>query len=153
MQTVWIDRVSWCCSESGRCILGLFVLPVTWCHCDLCCTRCVPYGQLGSEKEKRISYKPQIVSSFQIKHCCLSKKNELKIRAVSILVKKEAPFTHNRESFFLDRAMPTTAFSFLLSLYASVLQSERLIIVCPKKWLVRAQKLFLIPDSVLPCLL
>lgn len=42
------DRDSWCCSESGRCILGLFVLPVTRCHCDLCCTRCVPYGQLGS---------------------------------------------------------------------------------------------------------
>lgn len=112
------DRVSWCCSESGRRILGLFVLPVTWCHCDLCCTRCIPYGQLGSDKEKRISHKPQIVSSFQIKHCCLSKKNELKIRAISILVKKreEAPFTDNRESFFLDRAMPTTAFSFLFSL-------------------------------------
>lgn len=83
------DRVSWCCSESGRCILGLFVLPVTWCHCDLCCTRCIPYGQLGWDKEKRISYKPQIVSSFQIKPCCLPKKNELKIRAISILVKKK----------------------------------------------------------------
>ncbi len=85
------DRVSWCCSESGRRILGLFVLPVTWCHCDLCCTRCIPYGQLGSDKEKRISHKPQIVSSFQIKHCCLSKKNELKIRSISILVKKRRP--------------------------------------------------------------
>lgn len=67
--------------------------------------------------------------------------------------KKEAPFTDNRESFFLDRAMPTTALSFLFSLYPTILQSERLIIVCPKKWLVTARKLFLIPDSVLPCLL
>lgn len=39
------------------------------------------------------------------------------------------------------------------SITPSILQSERLIIVCPKKWLVTAQKLFLIPDSVLPCLL
>lgn len=148
------DRVSWCCSESGRRILGLFVLPVTWCHCDRCCTRCIPYGQLGSHKEKRISYKTQIVSSFQIKHCCLSKKNELKIRAISIPVKKrEASFTDNRESFFLDRAMPTTAFSFRFSPLCPVLQSERVIIVCPQKSLGTAQKLFLIPDSVFPCLL
>lgn len=66
---------------------------------------------------------------------------------------KKAPFTHNRESFFLDRAMPTTAFSFLFSLYPPILQRERPIIVCPKKWLVKAQKLFLILDNVLPCLL
>lgn len=88
------DGVSRCCSESGRRILGLFVLPVTWCHCDRCCTRCIPYGQLGSDKEKRISYKTQIVSSFQIKHCCLSKKNELKIRAISVLVKKKGSLIH-----------------------------------------------------------
>lgn len=147
------DRVSWCCSESGRGILGLFVPPVTWCHCDLCCTRCIPYGQLGSDKEKRISYKPQIVSSFQIKHCCLSKKNELKIRAISILVKKEAPFTDNRESFFLDRAMPTTAFSFLFPLSPPFAKVKGWLLSVLKSRTSERKKLFLIPDSVLPCLL
>lgn len=76
-------------------------------------------GSWARKRRKGIFYKPQIVSSFQIKHCCLSKKNELKIRAISILVRKreEAPFTYNRQSFFLDRAMPTTAFLFLSSFY------------------------------------
>lgn len=109
------DSVSWCCPESGSRILGLFVLPVTWCHCDRCCTRCVPYGQLGSDREKGLFYKTQIVTRSQIKYCCLSKKNEFKIRAISILVKKGASFTENRESFFLDRALPTTAFSSVFS--------------------------------------
>lgn len=65
------DSVSWCCPESGSRILGLFVLPVTRCHCDRCCTRCVPYGQLGSDREKGLFYKTQIVTRSQIKYCCL----------------------------------------------------------------------------------
>lgn len=65
------DSVSRCCPESGSRILGLFVLPVTWCHCDRCSTRCVPYGQLGSDGEKGLFYKTQIVTRSQIKYCCL----------------------------------------------------------------------------------
>lgn len=134
------DRGSWCCSESGRCILGLFVPPVTWCHCDLCCTRCIPYGQLGSDKKKRVSHKPQIVSSFQIKHCCLSKKNELKIRAISILVPK-------KEKKKKPHSQITGSPSSLIELWQQQpshfscpslprLQSERMRIVCPKKSLI-----------------
>lgn len=128
------DSVSWCCPESGSRILGLFVLPVTRCHCDRCCTRCVPYGQLGSDREKGLFYKTQIVTRSQIKYCCLWKKNELKIRAISILVKKKkgASFRGNRESFFPDRALPTTAFSSLLSLSA---QSSKV-----KGWLLSVLK-------------
>lgn len=93
------DSVSWCCPESGSRILGLFVLPVTWCHCDRCSTRCVPYGQLGSDGEKGLFYKTQIVTRSQIKYCCLWKKNELKIRAISILVqKKKEGEPHSRET-------------------------------------------------------
>lgn len=61
-----------------------FCEPVCWCHCGPCCTRSLPYGQLGPREEKGILHKTQIVSGFQTQHCCLSKKNELKIRAISI---------------------------------------------------------------------
>lgn len=65
------DSAPRCCPESGNRILGLFVPPVTRCHCDRCCTRCVPYGQLGSDREKGLFYKTQIVTRSQIKYCCL----------------------------------------------------------------------------------
>lgn len=94
------DSVSRCCPESGSRILGLFVLPVTWCHCDRCSTRCVPYGQLGSDGEKGLFYKTQIVTRSQIKYCCLWKKNELKIRAISILVQKRS-LIHGKQGVLL----------------------------------------------------
>lgn len=141
-QTAQIDRVPRCCSESGRRILWAFCPPpVTWCHCDLWCTRCVPYGQLGSEEEKRISLTShQIVSSSQVKHCCLPLTlSQRKTNSKFVLYlfwsgrqKREAPFTRNRESFFLDRAMPTTAFLFLFAFYPLFLQSKRLIIALQK---------------------
>lgn len=89
------------------------------------------YGQLGSDQEEkgsltnnnkkkknsncgRAAFKQRIVVSQK-------RENELKIRAISIPVvaesggrlgkREEGSFTANRESFFLDRAMPTTAFS------------------------------------------
>lgn len=67
--------------------------------------------------------------------------------------KKGAPFTDNRESFFFDRAMPTTAFSFLLSLSPPFSKVKGWLLSVLKKSLVTARKLFLIPDSALPCLL
>ena len=151
------DRVSWCCSESGRRILGLFVLPVTWCHCDLCCTRCIPYGQLGSDKEKRISHKPQIVSSFQIKHCCLSKKNELKIRAISILVnKKKKKKPHSRitgsPSSLIELCQQQPSHFSSPSLPRAPKWKADYCLSSKSRSSLR-EKLFLIPDSVLPCLL
>ncbi len=109
IQVLYHDQ---CIPESGRYIL-VFLAPVSWCHCGACCTRSIPYGQLGPQEEKGIPHKTQIVSRFQTQHCCLSKKNELKIRAISILEEKANPFTDNRESFFLDIAVLTTVLSFL----------------------------------------
>lgn len=103
-------------------------------------TLCPIWAAGFGRKRKRTSHKPQIVSSCQIKHCCLRKKNELKIRAISILVqKKEAPFTRNRESFFLDRAVPTAALSFLYPSHPSFLRTERRIIVWLRKKKVTRQ--------------
>lgn len=46
--------------------------------------------------------KTQIVSGVQIKHCCLSKKNELKIRAISILVeKRKRSLIHGKQGVVL----------------------------------------------------
>lgn len=68
--------------------------------------------------------------------------------------KKEAPFTDNRESFFLDRAMPTTAFSFLFSpLSPPFSKVKDWLLSVPKSGSSLRKKVFLIPDSVLPCLL
>lgn len=103
----------WTSASLSQGDISSFLAPVSWCHCGACCTRSIPYGQLGPQEEKGIPHKTQIVSRFQTQHCCLSKKNELKIRAISILEKKANPFTDNRESFFLDIAVLTTVLSFL----------------------------------------
>lgn len=76
------QRVPRCCSESGRRILGLFV-PA--CHSvPLWSFAAHVVSHMGSwartRREGGIAHKPQFVSSPQIKHCCLWKKNEFQIR-------------------------------------------------------------------------
>lgn len=118
-RTVSIERLTvrlGAAQSQGVASFGLFVLPVTRCHCDRRCAHVVSH--MGSwartgRKGSFFFYKTQIVTRSQIKYCCLWKKNELKIRAISILVKKKRSLIQgeNRESFFSDRALPTTAFS------------------------------------------
>lgn len=98
-RTVSIERLTvrlGAAQSQGVASFGLFVLPVTRCHCDRRCAHVVSH--MGSwartgRKGSFFFYKTQIVTRSQIKYCCLWKKNELKIRAISILVKKkEASF-------------------------------------------------------------
>lgn len=117
----------------------LFVPFVTRCPLwPLLCTRCSPHrgswARTRKKKERDLLQTNKKTSncgrSFQTKHCCLSKEeNELKNTRYIYSggwrerwrcgeggwkKKEEASFTANRESFFLDRAMPTN--SLLISL-------------------------------------
>uniref|UniRef100_A0A3B5M0A1 NK2 homeobox 2a n=1 Tax=Xiphophorus couchianus TaxID=32473 RepID=A0A3B5M0A1_9TELE len=93
-----------------------------------------------NDKETSSSGGSDSGKNSQVKHCCLSLSLPLFLKEKRIQnscyiysgrggKKREALFTRNRGSFFLDRAMPTTAFSFLFAFHLLFLERERVIIV------------------------